>query len=178
MSAKYQAEYIWIDGTQPTAKLRSKTRVLDVGDELPIWGFDGSSTNQAPGDDSDCVLNPVLTVPDPIRKGNNKLVMCEVLLTDLTSHPSNTRAACAAMAEKHAASDTWFGIEQEYTLFKGSRPLGFPDNGFPAPQGGYYCGVGADEVFGRPLVEEHMTACIEAELAISGINAEVMPGQW
>ena len=178
MSAKYQAEYIWIDGTQPTAKLRSKTMVLDMGDELPIWGFDGSSTNQAPGDDSDCVLNPVLTVPDPIRKGNNKLVMCEVLLTDLTSHPSNTRAACAAMAEKHAASDTWFGIEQEYTLFKGSRPLGFPDNGFPAPQGGYYCGVGADEVFGRPLVEEHMTACIEAELAISGINAEVMPGQW
>ncbi|MCH8102461.1 MAG: glutamine synthetase beta-grasp domain-containing protein [Chloroflexi bacterium] len=178
MSAKYQAEYIWIDGTQPTAKLRSKTMVLDVGDEPPIWGFDGSSTNQAPGDDSDCVLNPVLTVPDPIRKGNNKLVMCEVLLTDLTSHPSNTRAACAAMAEKHAASDTWFGIEQEYTLFKGSRPLGFPDNGFPAPQGGYYCGVGADEVFGRPLVEEHMTACIEAELAISGINAEVMPGQW
>ena len=124
------------------------------------------------------MLNPVLTVPDPIRKGNNKLVMCEVLLTDLTSHPSNTRAACAAMAEKHAASDTWFGIEQEYTLFKGSRPLGFPDKGFPAPQGGYYCGVGADEVFGRPLVEEHMTACIEAELAISGINAEVMPGQW
>ena len=178
MSVKYQAEYIWIDGTQPTAKLRSKTRVLDMGDELPIWGFDGSSTNQAPGDDSDCVLNPVLTVPDPIRKGNNKLVMCEVLLTDLTSHPSNTRAACAAMAEKHAASDTWFGIEQEYTLFKGSRPLGFPDKGFPAPQGGYYCGVGADEVFGRPLVEEHMTACIEAELAISGINAEVMPGQW
>ncbi len=178
MSAKYQAEYIWIDGTEPTAKLRSKTRVLDMGDEPPIWGFDGSSTNQAPGDNSDCVLNPVLTVPDPIRKGNNKLVMCEVLLTDLTSHPSNTRAACAAMAEKHAASDTWFGIEQEYTLFKGSRPLGFPDNGFPAPQGGYYCGVGADEVFGRPLVEEHMTACIEAELAISGINAEVMPGQW
>ncbi|MCH7734342.1 MAG: glutamine synthetase beta-grasp domain-containing protein [Chloroflexi bacterium] len=178
MSAKYQAEYIWIDGTEPTAKLRSKTRVLDVGDEPPIWGFDGSSTNQAPGEQSDCVLRPVLSVPDPIRKGPNVLVMAEVLLTDMSPHPSNTRAACAAMAEKYADSDTWFGIEQEYTLFKGSRPLGFPDNGFPAPQGGYYCGVGADEVFGRPLVEKHMTACIDAELAISGINAEVMPGQW
>ncbi|MCH8223755.1 MAG: glutamine synthetase beta-grasp domain-containing protein [Chloroflexi bacterium] len=178
MSAKYQAEYIWIDGTEPTAKLRSKTRVLDVGDEPPIWGFDGSSTNQAPGEESDCVLRPVLSVPDPIRKGPNVLVMAEVLLTDMSPHPSNTRAACAAMAEKYADSDTWFGIEQEYTLFKGSRPLGFPDNGFPAPQGGYYCGVGADEVFGRPLVEKHMTACIDAELAISGINAEVMPGQW
>ncbi len=178
MSAKYQAEYIWIDGTEPTAKLRSKTRVLDVGDEPPIWGFDGSSTNQAPGEESDCVLRPVLSVPDPIRKGPNVLVMAEVLLTDMSPHPSNTRAACAAMAEKYADSDTWFGIEQEYTLFKGSRPLGFPDNGFPAPQGGYYCGVGADEVFGHPLVEKHMTACIDAELAISGINAEVMPGQW
>jgi glutamine synthetase len=178
MSAKYQAEYIWIDGTEPTSKLRSKTRVLNVGDEPPIWGFDGSSTNQAPGDDSDCVLLPVLEVPDPLREDGDKLVMCEVLLTDLSPHPSNTRAACAAMAEKYADSDTWFGIEQEYTLFRGSRPLGFPDNGFPAPQGGYYCGVGADEVFGRPLVEAHKAACIKAGIEISGINAEVMPGQW
>ena len=178
MSPKYQAEYIWIDGTLPTSKLRSKTRVLDIGEEPPIWGFDGSSTNQAPGEQSDCVLRPVLVVPDPLRDDNDKLVMCDVLLTDMTPHPSNTRAACAAMAEKHDASDTWFGIEQEYTLFKGARPLGFPETGFPAPQGGYYCGVGADEVFGRPLVEDHKAACIEAEIAISGINAEVMPGQW
>ena len=97
MSAKYQAEYIWIDGTTPTAKLRSKTRVLDAGSEPSIWGFDGSSTNQAPGEQSDCVLRPVLVVPDPIRGGDNKLVMCEVLLTDMTPHPSNTRAACAAV---------------------------------------------------------------------------------
>ena len=178
MSDRYQAEYIWIDGTEPTAKLRSKTKILAAGKEPDIWGFDGSSTNQAPGDDSDVVLNPVFDCPDPIRKGDNKLVLCETLLTDMTPHPTNTRAACAAMAEKHAESDTWFGIEQEYTLFKGSRPLGFPETGFPAPQGGYYCGVGADEVFGRPLIEEHMTACLYAGLAIAGINAEVMPGQW
>ncbi|MGE0059575.1 MAG: glutamine synthetase GlnII [Dehalococcoidia bacterium] len=175
----YRAEYIWIDGTQPTAKLRSKTKIMQDGDtDFPIWGFDGSSTNQAPGDKSDCVLRPVFSCPDPIRGGDNKLVLCEVLLIDMTPHPTNTRAACAAIEEKYKDSDFWFGIEQEYTFFAGSRPLGFPEQGFPAPQGGYYCGVGADEVFGREVVEAHLEACLAAGLGISGINAEVMPGQW
>jgi glutamine synthetase len=174
----YKAEYIWIDGTEPTAKLRSKTKIVPDGGELGIWGFDGSSTNQAPGSNSDCVLQPVFECPDPIRGGNDKLVLCEVLLTDMTPHPTNTRAGLREVAEKYAAHESWFGIEQEYTFFDGSRPLGFPEGGFPAPQGGYYCGVGADEIFGRDVVEAHLEACLEAGLAISGINAEVMPGQW
>lgn len=174
----YKAEYIWIDGSLPTAKMRSKAKVMPIGEQPPIWGFDGSSTNQAPGENSDCVLNPVFVCPDPVRGGDNKLVMCEVLLTDMTPHPSNTRAGCAAAAEKYGDFDTWFGIEQEYTFFEGSRPLGWPTIGFPAPQGGYYCGVGADEVYGRPIVEEHMDACINAGLMFAGINAEVMPAQW
>jgi glutamine synthetase len=93
-------------------------------------------------------------------------------------HPSNTRASCAEMAAKHEVEECWFGIEQEYTFFDGIKPLGWPDNGFPAPQGGYYCGVGADEVYGRNIVEDHMDACIDAGLTFSGINAEVMPAQW
>ncbi|MDQ6797535.1 MAG: glutamine synthetase beta-grasp domain-containing protein [Actinomycetota bacterium] len=175
----HKAEYIWIDGTEPTAKMRSKTKIL-TGDEseLPIWGFDGSSTNQAPGDASDCVLKPVFSCPDPVRGGDDVLVLCEVLLTDMTPHPTNTRAALREVSEKYAAQEPWFGIEQEYTFFEGSRPLGFPAGGFPAPQGGYYCGVGADEIFGRPAVERHMQACLDAGLLLSGINAEVMPGQW
>ena len=88
----YKAEYIWIDGTEPTARLRSKTKVLADGAELPIWGFDGSSTNQAPGSNSDCVLQPVFSCPDPIRGGDDVLVMSEVLLTDMTPHVTNTRA--------------------------------------------------------------------------------------
>jgi len=174
----YKAEYIWIDGTKPTAKLRSKTKIVPDGQAPPIWGFDGSSTNQAPGSNSDCVLRPVFVCPDPLRGGNNKIAMCEVLLTDLSPHPSNTRAACAKTAKKYGKHDTWFGIEQEYTFFEGAKPLGWPDNGFPAPQGGYYCGVGADEVFGREIVEAHTTACINAGISISGTNGEVMPGQW
>jgi glutamine synthetase len=174
----YKAEYIWIDGNLPTAKMRSKTKIIADGETPGIWGFDGSSTQQATGDNSDVVLNPVLVLPDPLRGGDHKLVMTETLLTDLTPHPSNTRAACAAASEKYASFDMWYGIEQEYTFFDGIKPLGWPDNGFPAPQGGYYCGVGADEVFGREVVEDHMDACMEAGIHISGINAEVMPGQW
>ncbi|HEX8805152.1 MAG TPA: glutamine synthetase [Acidimicrobiales bacterium] len=175
----YKAEYIWIDGTEPTAKLRSKTKIVADGAELPIWGFDGSSTNQAPGDRSDCVLQPVFSCPDPIRGGDDVLVLCEVLNTDMTPHPSNTRAACAEIATKFKDQEPIFGIEQEYTFFKDGRPYGFPaPTGFPAPQGGYYCGIGADEVFGREIVEDHMSACLEAGLHLSGINAEVMPGQW
>jgi glutamine synthetase len=124
------------------------------------------------------VLKPVAVFPDPIRGGDDVLVLCEVLLIDMTPHPTNSRAKAAALAEKYAADECWFGIEQEYTFFKDGRPLGFPVGGFPAPQGFYYCGVGADEVFGREVVEAHLEACIEAGIEISGINAEVMPGQW
>ena len=176
--SSYKAEYIWIDGQKPTAKLRCKAKIVPEGADPPIWGFDGSSTEQAPGSNSDCVLKPIFICPDPIRGGDNKLVLCEVLLTDMSPHPSNTRAALVAVAKKYAGFDTWFGIEQEYTLFSGARPLGWPVDGFPAPQGGYYCGVGSDEVFGRPVVEAHLDNCLDAGLGIGGINAEVMPAQW
>jgi glutamine synthetase len=96
----------------------------------------------------------------------------------MSPHPTNTRAQCEEIAGKTAGDDYLFGLEQEYTFFSGSRPLGFPDAGYPAPQGGYYCGVGADEVFGRPIVEKHMEACLTAGIGLSGINSEVMPGQW
>jgi glutamine synthetase len=175
----YRAEYIWIDGTEPIPLMRSKTKILKDDDQPGIWGFDGSSTNQAPGSNSDCVLKPGFICPDPIRKGPNVLVLCEVLLPDtFEPHTTNTRAACVATAEKYKAHEMLFGIEQEYTFFKDGRPLGFPANGYPAPQGPYYCGVGADEVYGRAIVEAHTTACIDAGLMISGTNAEVMPGQW
>jgi len=177
MTAKL-AEYIWVDGTQPTPSLRSKTKVLGVDEEPPIWGFDGSSTNQAEGHDSDCVLKPVKIVSDPLRQGRDLLVLCEVLNTDMTPHKTNTRSACTSVANIYQEDDTWFGLEQEYTLMQNGRPLGFPENGFPAPQGQYYCSVGASNAFGRPIAEKHLEACLAAGLRISGVNAEVCPGQW
>lgn len=174
----FKAEYIWIDGTKPTARLRSKTKIMADGDDLGIWGFDGSSTNQAEGHASDRVLQPVATYDDPLRGGDDKLVMCEVFEIDMTPHESNTRAALREVAAKYESLEPLFGIEQEYTFFKDGYPLGFPAGGFPAPQGFYYCGIGADEVYGRDIVEVHLEACLAAGITISGINAEVMPGQW
>ena len=174
----YKAEYIWIDGTEPTPKLRSKTKIITGDGELPIWGFDGSSTNQATGDKSDCVLKPVAVYPDPIRGGDNVLVMTEVYLVDGKPHPTNTRAAAVRTAKKYKKHEPLFGIEQEFTLMKNGRPYGFPPAGYPEPQGGYYCGVGTGKIMGRDIVELHTQACIDAGLGISGTNPEVMPGQW
>ena len=178
----YQAEYIWIDGTEPTPLLRSKTKILkDDVTTPPMWGFDGSSTEQATGDKSDCGLKPVFTCPDPIRGGKNILVLCEVILAQTGApHPTNTRAACVAAAEKYKSAEMIYGIEQEYTMMRmDGTPFGFPaGGGMPAPQGPYYCGVGAGRVVGRQIIEEHTEACLEAGLLIEGTNAEVMPGQW
>ena len=172
------AEYIWIDGTDPTPLIRSKTKVLQDDEQPPLWGFDGSSTNQAVGENSDCVLKPVAVTADPIRGNNNILVLCEVYNTDMTPHKTNTRANCAIINQQFKDEDCWYGLEQEYTLMVNGKPLGFPEDGYPPPQGDYYCGNGANRAFGRHIAETHLFCCLLAGLKISGINAEVCPGQW
>ncbi|MEC7918762.1 MAG: glutamine synthetase GlnII [Candidatus Neomarinimicrobiota bacterium] len=180
---KIKAEYIWIDGYEPTGNLRSKTKILKRSvssvSELPTWGFDGSSTLQAEGGDSDCKLKPVWMSPDPIRGGDNILVMCEVCNADGSPHKSNARAALVDLAEKFKEHKPWFGIEQEYVLMDGKQPAGWPEEGFPErPQGPYYCSVGSEDVAARNMVEDHLDLCLDAGFEISGINAEVMLGQW
>jgi glutamine synthetase len=181
-----RAEYIWLDGSMPTKMLRSKTRILDLSkgintslDDFPEWSYDGSSTFQAPGDKSDLVLKPVCFSNDPVRGMGNFLVMCEVFHIDGSPIPSNTRAPLRELwASSKDSLDAWIGFEQEYTFFRSGRPLGWPKAGYPPPQGPFYCGVGADRVFGRNIVEEHAKLCIDAGLLIFGTNAEVMPAQW
>src|SRR3954467_10904907 len=176
--AKYKLEYIWLDGYTPLASLRSKTQIKEFASfpklaELPVWGFDGSSTQQAEGKSSDIVLKPVAVYPDSTRK-NGVLVMCECYQHTGEPSPSNSRATIPDDA------DTWFGFEQEYFFYKDGAPLGFPKGGYPAPQGPYYTGVGYKNVgcIAREIVEKHIDICLDAGINIEGINAEVAKGQW
>ncbi len=175
--AKYRLDYIWLDGYSPVQNLRTKCMLKEFDEfpsveDLPEWGFDGSSTKQAEGGDSDCVLKPVACYPDGVRE-NGILVMCEVMLPDGTPHPTNGRASIPDDA------GTWFGFEQEYFLEKDGEILGFPKGGFPEPQGEYYCGVGFKNVGdARAIVDEHLDLCIYAGINHEGINAEVAKGQW
>ncbi len=176
--AASKLEYIWLDGSFPTQELRSKTKIVhDFGgtlEECPVWSFDGSSTQQATGDRSDCLLMPVALFPDPDRR-DGWLVMTEVYKADNTPHPTNGRATI-----EDDDNDFWFGFEQEYFLWdpETSKPLGFPEGGYPRPQGPYYCSVGAANAYGREIVEEHLDICLDAGLNVEGINAEVAAGQW
>ena len=175
---KTKLEYIWLDGYKPTQSLRSKTLVkTDFGgtlDDCPMWAFDGSSTEQAAGNDSDCLLKPVCIFPDPDRK-NAYLVMTEVLNADGSPHVSNGRATI-----DDDDADFWFGYEQEYFLWDTDTdlPPGFPLNGYPGPQGPYYCSVGASNTYGRDCVDEHLDLCLDAGINVEGINAEVAAEQW
>ena len=172
-------EYVWLDGYMPEPNLRSKVKVCDLDswsvETLPEWSFDGSSTKQAEGHFSDCILKPVRVYENPLNKGTIRslFVLCEVMNPDGTPHETNTRAKIGKEQE-----DLWFGFEQEYTIMKDGRPLGFPDNGYPEPQGKYYCGVGNGQVHGREFVDKHMEYCIKANIDITGTNAEVLLGQW
>ncbi|CAG8650315.1 7195_t:CDS:2, partial [Scutellospora calospora] len=174
---KIQAEYVWIDGD---GGLRAKTTTLDEKptdvSQLKEWNFDGSSTNQAPGDNSDVLLRPAAIFKDPFRGGDNIIVLCECYNNDGTPNRTNYRHSCSKIMQTYTDAHPWFGIEQEYTLFdmEGSV-LGWPKGGFPGPQGPYYCSIGANVAFGRDIVEAHYRCCLYSGVKISGVNAEVMP---
>ena len=186
---KVQAEYVWSGGS---GELRCKTKTLSAmpkyPSDLPIWNFDGSSTEQAPGSDSEVLLKPCAIYPDPFRPGgDNIIVLCDCYVPDPERPdgvgdpiPTNSRAASKQLMDKVAQAEPWFGIEQEYTLFEpdGVTPYGWPKGGEPGAQGPYYCSVGTENAFGRPVAEAHYKACMYAGVHISGINGDVMPGQW
>uniref|UniRef100_A0A1J3K246 Glutamine synthetase n=1 Tax=Noccaea caerulescens TaxID=107243 RepID=A0A1J3K246_NOCCA len=178
------AEYIWIGGSGLDMRSKARTLAGPVKDpsELPKWNYDGSSTGQAPGDDSEVILYPQAIFKDPFRRGNNILVMCDAYTPAGEPIPTNKRHAAAKIFSDPSvvAEETWYGIEQEYTLLQNDIkwPVGWPVGGFPGPQGPYYCGIGADKAFGRDIVDSHYKACLYAGINVSGTNGEVMPGQW
>ena len=175
-------EYVWLDGYK-TPNLRSKVKVMNWEAEpeefsccdIPEWNFDGSSTRQAPGSDSECILKPVRLYTSGWQR---HLVMCEVMNPDGTPHRSNHRASLRDVLDNTEDHKFWWGFEQEYFITKDFKPLGFPAGGYPKPQGLYYCGVGGNQVVGREMVNHHMHECLHHGMDITGVNAEVAVGQW
>ncbi|KAF7728039.1 glutamate--ammonia ligase [Apophysomyces ossiformis] len=102
------------------------------------------------------------------------------LFKNNTPHATNFRHSCKKVMDTYADAEPWFGIEQEYMLMdpETNRPYGWPRNGAPEPQGKYYCGIGADKIYGRDIMEAHYRACLFAGIRISGINAEAAPSQY
>ena len=172
MSDSKILEYIWLDGYQPEPSLRSKIKVTN-DESPPNWSFDGSSTQQADGGSSDCLLLPVQTYKGPLFA--DSLVMCQVHSGEHEVHSSNTRAA----ANEVVTDEWWFGFEQEYFLTNPDGTiLGWEDGTPSRPQGEYYCAVGAANVKGREISEAHLDACLDAGIELTGTNAEVALGQW
>ena len=181
-------EYIWIGGSG--ADIRSKTKVskgkiYESVAELPAWNYDGSSTGQATTEASEMALKPVRICNDPFRGTPHLLVLCESVTNDGVPANTNFRAIASKIFEKCANEDIWFGLEQEYILYKHPRPdsaklvpLAWVCDKNNEAQGPYYCSVGAEKAIGRQVAEEHLFKCLEAGLDLAGINAEVFPGQW
>ena len=165
----YKAEYIWIDGAEPTNHLRSKTKISRRRRPTSRSGASTArSTNQATGDKSDCVLKPVASCPDPIRGGDNVLVHVRGDARRRQAAPDQhpRRAVRTAQEVQEARADVRHraGVHAA----QGTAPARLPAGGYPAPQGGYYCGVGDDEIHGRDIVEDHLDACLDAGLVDLG----------
>jgi len=182
------AEYVWLDAAQmPRSKTMTMTSRPTKVSDLRVWNYDGSSTEQAEGHNSEIDLHPRAIFDDPFRGYPHVLVLadCRNAWEDAAAI-GNTRAAAAELMDKYKSHDPWFGIEQEYTLMKPGKigetpkqPLGFnADGSEPAPQGPYYCSAGFGVSIGRPVADDHYVKCLAAGVKIAGQNAEVMPGQW
>ena len=173
-------EYIWIDGI---GNLRSKTKVVKSDNiitdfnECPDWNYDGSSTKQASGNDSEVILKPKALYNDPFRE-NGLLLLCDTYLPDNTPHSTNTRVNAVNIFNKNNDLEPMFGIEQEFFITKNNTPIGFLENQHRSPQGNYYCGIGADNAIGRECVEKAFQNCLKANLSVTGLNSEVAPSQW
>lgn len=180
---KSLVEYIWLGGVN---ELRSKARVLNLNfdknllEQVPHWNYDGSSTGQASGSDSEVIIQPRALFPDPFRGDGHFLVMCDCYRPNGDPLENNHRPNAIEIFNKRLEEEPWYGIEQEYFLInpETNKPLGFPKNGYPGPQGPYYCSVGASNAFGRQVADEHIKACLHSGITISGLNAEVAAGQW
>ena len=177
-------EYVWIGGNN---ELRSKTKVIELNknlilNDVPEWNYDGSSTKQATGEESEIIIKPKCLFMDPFRGDDNYMVMCDTYQPNGKPHKTNYRYWADDLFNQELDEEPWFGLEQEYFLqtLRGAweKKIHFGELIQIKPQGQYYCSAGAENSFGRNVSEEHLRCCIKAGIKISGINGEVAPGQW
>lgn len=171
-----EAEYIWIDSK---GQVRSKNRTIQSDSKFPLWTFDGSSTGQATVESSEIILKPIYSTYDPFSD-KGIYVLCECLDVKLLPIVTNKYHNAKKIFDKFSKEKIMFGLEQEYVIYdcKTKKPIGWPISGTPPKQGPYYCGLVSGSNSGRKIARKHYKACIQADLAISGYNREVMPGQW
>jgi len=171
-------DYVWLGGN---GELRSKSRVIydtiTSIEQIPIWNYDGSSTGQAVGDSSEILIHPKRIFRCPFRKPNGLIVICDTYRKDGTPALYNHRVEAQKIFNEYEYEKPWYGLEQEYFMYDvtTNQPLGFEK---AVKQGQYYCSVGANNIFGRIIMDEHMDACLYAGIKISGTNAEVAPAQF
>lgn len=184
----YQIEYIWIGGNK---ELRSKSKTIYSNkkitlEDLPLWNFDGSSTAQANGDDTEILIKPCALFKDPFRK-YGYLVLCDTYRPNGEPHKTNKRYFALKIFQKYKEQEPMYGLEQEFFFMKkGTKiPLSFPTPTMIGqlqpqlgPQGPYYCSVGASNCYHREIMEDFYNKALYAGIKISGINAEVAPSQW
>lgn len=189
-------EYVWIDGC---GDLRSKTKIISRPPNweenqdnhltpkfYPDWNYDGSSTKQADGNNSEVIIKPQAVFHDCFRRNSkySKIVLCDTYIQndegDIIPHSSNTRVQANAIFEKYYNEKSMFGIEQEFFITKNNYPIGFPEDRkiMPREQGDYYCGLGGSNIYGREFMENAMDNCLYSGINITGMNSEVAPSQW
>lgn len=193
-------EYVWVGGN---TELRSKVKVeyfdenVDTQnlqlEQIPMWNYDGSSTGQATGEDSEVLIKPCRLYKNTNSEENEGFsssyyVLCETFTPDMNPHPTNTRHQARLLFEEHGETHSpMFGIEHEFFILDRDtkHPLGFrqrEDGVFvkyepESPQGKYYCSVGSGNAYGRRFLNEALSLAVKTGVRVTGSNIEVCPGQ-
>lgn len=176
-------EYIWLGGNSEfRSKVKFTNDIIDHDDdymEPPDWNYDGSSTNQATGNNSEVILRPVKKYRNPYNPTNqyDYFVLCDTWVYDdninLVPHSTNTRVIAERIFNNFNNDKPIFGIEHEFFVFNGDKPLGFTGG----DQGQYYCSVGSKNAFGREFLNNVSDLCKNIDINVTGYNLEVAPGQ-
>ena len=185
----HYAEELILENNFKAITLNVLKKNIESINDIPSWNYDGSSTGQAFSNDSEVIIKPRALFRSSYNNyipylfnQNHIFVLCDTYKVDGTPHPTNKRELANNIFNQKLDQEPWYGLEQEYFIMSEKNP--FDHSYIPLgymgaeKQGQYYCSVGSENAFGRIVAETHMRMCLDIGINISGINAEVAPGQW